>query len=168
MLSRRNLTIWIAAARGDAGAIAELNSHWFSGELKLPATWGACLYGPESWIMNSTTAINQKLVSQGIVSKEEDVTAQFMAAQQWAAGNLLNNDGFAMNPNLTAYTNMSSARQVGMNFLTQPEISQSGCDVDFTAAMGLSLFNQDISTKDTDSVLSAINYFDFQEAYQTQ
>lgn len=31
MLTRRNLTIWIAAARGDAGAIAELNSHWFSG-----------------------------------------------------------------------------------------------------------------------------------------
>jgi len=168
MLSRRNLTIWIAAARGDAGAIAELDSHWFSGELKLPATWGACLYGPDSWIMNSTTAINQKLVSQGIVSTEEDVTAQFMASQQWAQGNLLNNDGFAMNPNLTAYTNMSSARQVGMNFLTQPEISQSGCDVSFTSEMGMTLFNQNISKFATDSVLSAPNYFQFQEFYQTQ
>lgn len=84
--------------------------------------------------MNATTAINLKLVAAGVVSKEEDVTAQFMASQQWAAGNLLNDDGLALNPDLTYYTNMSSARQVGMNFLTQPEISQSGCDVDFTAA----------------------------------
>jgi len=63
---------------------------------------------------------------------------------------------------------MSSARQVGMNFLTQPEISQSGCDVSFTAQDGLELFNQNITKYTKKSVLASPNYFDFQEQYQTQ
>jgi hypothetical protein len=63
---------------------------------------------------------------------------------------------------------MSSARDVGMNFLTQPEVSQSGCDVAFTAQDGLELFDQNITVYAKKTVLAAPNYFDFQEKYQTQ
>lgn len=88
-----------------------------------------------------------------------------MASHQWAKGNLLNNKDLSINPD--AYEPASSARNIGMNFLTQPEITQSGCDVAFTAQEGLELFNQNITKYTAKSVLAAKNYFNFQELYQT-
>lgn len=34
---------------------------------------------------------------------------------------------------------------IGMNFISQPEITQSGCDATFTYTQALALFNQDLS-----------------------
>lgn len=53
-----------------------------------------------------------------------------LAALQWATGSLLNDPTLAVDP--TYYKSVNSMADIGMNFLAQPEITQSGCDTTFT------------------------------------
>jgi len=89
-----------------------------------------------------------------------------MGAQQWAQSDLLNNSNLSIVP--ASYVSLTSAYDVGMNFLLQPEIKSAGCDVSFTAAEAMTMFAQDL-TADTDnkSFLNPTNYFLFQELYET-
>ena len=74
MMTRRNLTIWIAAALDDQDAITLLSNHYFAGVGKLNSTWMDGLTGKTSWIYNATGMINSMLVEQKIVTKASDVT----------------------------------------------------------------------------------------------
>ena len=53
-----------------------------------------------------------------------------------------------------------------MNFITQPEISQSGCDTTFDLTNAIMLFNQNL-TEDTHSMLNPATIFMFQLSYET-
>jgi hypothetical protein len=63
-----------------------------------------------------------------------------LSALQWATGTLLNNEKLALNS--TNYRKVDSMFDIGMNFMTQPEITRSGCDATFTYETAAILFNQ--------------------------
>jgi len=58
---------------------------------------------------------------------------------QWATGSLLNNVSLSFDE--TTFTPVDSVVDIGMNFITMPEITQSGCDVNFTYTLAEQLFN---------------------------
>jgi len=70
MKTVRNLTIWIAATNGDQESITLLKSHYFSGKVRIPDAWFPLLTDSTSEIAHCINAINQAVVSEGIV---EDV-----------------------------------------------------------------------------------------------
>lgn len=161
----RNLTIWIAAVSGDAEATTLLKNHYFSGSVKISDEWFTTLTSSTSWIAKAIGTINKAVVSESIVDDVTKITPKFMGAQQWAMSNLLNNTAYAINE--TSYVPLKSAYEVGMNFLLQPEITSAGCDVSFTAEEAMAMFEQDISAGGVVTFLSPINYFTFQEYYET-
>jgi len=92
-----------------------------------------------------------------------------LAALQWATGSLLNDDSLAINT--TFYQKVNTMADIGMNFMSQPEITQSGCDATFTYTDAVRIFNQDPDlAKPTaaTSLLSPGNYFQFQEWFDQE
>jgi len=55
---------------------------------------------------------------------------------------------------------------LGMNFLSQPEITSSGCDANFTLADAKFLLNQDLSGGNPNSLLSPKNMYTFESNYE--
>jgi len=52
---------------------------------------------------------------------------------QWANGDLLNNEALGFGTVAAGtFTSCASAQQIGMNYMTMPEITLSGCDATFT------------------------------------
>lgn len=91
---------------------------------------------------------------------ESDINNKNLWAQQWAHGDLLNNTALCINPN--ACQNVTSVKNIGMSFITMPEITQSGCDVNFTREDALELFDQDLAGDfPAKTFLAAENYFAF-------
>lgn len=85
MGSERNITIWIAATLGDTEAIELLTNHYFSGVARIDRDWLTTLTDPTtSDIASMIGVMNKTLVSEDIVEKVSDITAEFMGAQQWA------------------------------------------------------------------------------------
>lgn len=55
-----------------------------------------------------------------------------------------------------------------MNFLLQPEILSSGCDVSFTNPVAQALFEQTLTKENVVSFLNPENYYDFEAMYEAQ
>lgn len=89
--------------------------------------------------MTFINQVNAALISEGVFNLTSEITNLNMAAEQWATGSLTNNSALAINA--TYFNPVSSAKFIGMNFLNQPEITQSGCSVSFTRQDALNLFN---------------------------
>jgi len=53
-----------------------------------------------------------------------------------------------------------------MNFLLQPEILSSGCDVSFTNPVAQALFDQTVPASNVISFLNPGNYYDFEAMYE--
>jgi hypothetical protein len=97
----------------------------------------------------------------GIMSTGDSGDAKKMWANQWAKGNMLNDTALCIN---FACQPVTSVKNLDMSFMTMPEITQSGCDVNFTMEDGLELFDQDIGTTsipNQKTFLAAENYFAF-------
>jgi hypothetical protein len=167
MNTLRNLTIWVAATLKDPDAKALIQSHYFSGKERISMDFYDGLTSESSTIANSIAAINKKLVSAGIVPNDTmTITSEWLGAQQWAQADLLNNKDLTIHP--SNFVSMTSAYELGMNFLLQPEIQSAGCDVDFTAELARQLFQQNLTLGGEVTLLSPVNYFAFQEDYETQ
>lgn len=72
-----------------------------------------------------------KIKANTVLSTDLLVNNGNLAALQWATGSLLNNANLMIATNTTA-NSVDSMYDIGMNFMTQPEITRSGCDVAFT------------------------------------
>jgi hypothetical protein len=106
------------------------------------------------------STLKLKVVAEGIVDTENDVTNKNLLARQWTHGDLLNNanlDLYVNSPGQTYTTDAttlcspdcaatqpaySSVMQLQMGFITEPEMIQSGCDVStsFTTTKVLNMF----------------------------
>lgn len=141
MMTPRNLTVWVAAYTGDAVALKTLSSHWFSDKIQLTAAQVTLIVGPDTVFTKLGDQIVTKIVATGELTAP-NVNNGNLSALQWAKGNLLNNPALAFN---TTYTkNYTSMADIGMNFIAQPEITQSGCDAAFTYQQAVKLFNQNL------------------------
>jgi hypothetical protein len=100
--------------------------------------------------------LNDKLIENSIVATEAEITPSNMALLQWAHGNLLNNPDLGFD---TVYA-VSSMREIGMNWLTPPEITMSGCGENvFDIATATALFTPVNDDEDTKTMLSPENVF---------
>ena len=72
-----------------------------------------------------------KIKANTVLSTDLLVNNGNLAALQWATGSLLNNVNLMIATNTTA-NSVDSMFDIGMNFMTQPEITRSGCDATFT------------------------------------
>jgi len=131
MGSEANLTIWIAATMGNPESITHLKNHWFSGVYQISDSWFNNLTNNStSQIMSDINYSNNQLKLLGYFTDVADITNTNLWAQQWAKGDLLNNTALCKMPN--ECTNVTSVKNIGMDYITMPEITQSGCDVNFT------------------------------------
>jgi len=154
-----NMTIWVAATMGAEESMTNIRNHWFSGVYQISDAWYANLTNSDSQIQAYINSSNTQLALLGYFNAS-DINNKNMWAQQWAKGDLLNNTALCVNPN--ACQNVTSVMDIGMSFLTQPEITQSGCDVNFTREDGLELFDQDLEGSfPAKTFLAAENYFAF-------
>jgi hypothetical protein len=167
---------------GDVDAEAIISKHYWNGssyqmdEASITATLAN--------INTYLTTLKTKVVDQNIVSDVNEVTNNNLLARQWTHGDLLNNsdldlyknaDGFTYPTDSTALctvdcvdaTLYSSVAQIQMGFITEPEMSQSGCDVSttFTTAMVLNMFNQDHAAY-ANTFLNPEMYYNFQTSYE--
>jgi len=112
--------------------------------------------------------ISTSVKSNTVLNTDDLLTNGNLSALQWATGTLLNNEKLALNS--ANYIKVDSMFDIGMNFMTQPEITRSGCDATFTYETAAILFNQnqgDTNPNAAKSILSPTNYFNFQELYET-
>lgn len=165
MNTEQLLSVWIAACNGDAETQEVLSLVWFEGKYQLPTGWLANITATNSTgkIYNLIQDANAALISAKIFDKTSDITVLNMAARQWAMGDLLNSKDLVMNPNSAEM--VSSVRNIGMNFMTMPEITQSGCETTFTPQDFLNLFNQDLETGAAMTLLNPTNLWTFQHQY---
>jgi hypothetical protein len=78
-------------------------------------------------------------VSEGIFTSLVNINGNYLAARQWAMGDLLNNANlYSVIADAKSYP---SVKFIEMGFITEIEITQSGCDVAFTPEVALFLFN---------------------------
>lgn len=74
---------------------------------------------------------------------------------QWAQGNLLSNSALALTGGM--YEPMTSAIDLGMEFVTAPEQPLSGCNAGFDYTQALSLFSKTDIDISTSSLLNPVN-----------
>lgn len=91
------------------------------------------------------------------ITSAANITEERMSAIQWARADLLNNPDLGFNKPLMK--NMSSVYEVGMNFLTKPEIVFAGCDAPFTPEQAMVLFNQTLAKSNVQSFMNPANYY---------
>ena len=127
MNNTRKLTIWIAAHLGDVAAQTALAGRFFGGIAKVDPTQLAAVYGPTSQFHELITQINLNLLAQGVATDNAELTNENLSLYQWANGNMLNNFNLSFSFNQTTWKPVSSMMDIGMNFLTPPEIANTGC-----------------------------------------
>jgi hypothetical protein len=99
--------------------------------------------------------LDLKLVEAGKVANTDEITSSYLALQQWANGDLLNDPALGFD---TVYA-VSSMREIGMNWLSPPEISMSGCTTTIPVAVAVELFTPITEAEDTHTLLSPENVF---------
>lgn len=72
---------------------------------------------------------------------------------QWSEGNVLNNATI----NLSNFTSYLSVSDIGMNFVTQPEATLSGCNPLLNYQQALALFDSAFTESNQVSLLNPLN-----------
>lgn len=138
MNSIKTLSIWTAGYMQSQGYMFTtwpiqpqnlLIFHFTQFGINLDAAFFTSLYGSTGIMGLQIQTLNNKLLSAGYFDTQSEVTPENIAMLQWAQGNLLSDPAISLPGGM--YEPMTSAIDLGMEFVTAPEQPLSGCNAGF-------------------------------------